>query len=205
MGGNWYFSWPGEDVSYWYWAGYHRGTYSDPKSWSEYSYPGAIHRGEAGLFESKFSGKAGSTWYYPAADKNNAHWFWRGVHAGTRKDPKLWSEISYPGAIHYGGNNGARFGYFESRFNGQPGASWYFSWPGEDDPHWYWRGYHAGTFSDPKYWGEITNVGALHYQPRNENDNEGYWEARFDGSASDNSWWYPSSGSDNAHWNWLFY
>ncbi|NWA23489.1 hypothetical protein HX866_01155 [Pseudomonas gingeri] len=189
--GNKYFPPAGQDNNYWLWRGVHAGTYSDPKYWSDWSYPGAVHKSNDGYFESRFTGSAATgNKYFPAVGQDNSYWFWLGVHAGTYFDPKHWSDWSYPGAVHKGND-----GYFESRFTGSAATgNKYFPPAGQDNSYWFWRGAHAGTFGDPKSWREITYIGAIHGA-----GNTIRVESKFNGVAGPTHY-YPTNNQDNTWW-----
>lgn len=98
----------------------HAGTFADPKQWYEWTDVGDIHRSQFGnqtlFFKAKYQGypsRAG--WHYPTTPVDNKQWTYRGLHAGTRQDPKTWSEPTWPGAIHWYREKNL---YFESTFSG---------------------------------------------------------------------------------------
>ncbi|MBB3228693.1 hypothetical protein FHW69_003335 [Luteibacter sp. Sphag1AF] len=165
------------------------GTYADPKTWSEESFPGAIHHGDRGFFMSTFSGQAGATWYFPAKGQSNSHWIWAGEHAGTFANPKDQTEITKVGLIHKGAA-----GFYVSRFDGVPDPAWTFPPKGSSDSHWTWMGEHMGTSSDPKTWSEPTMIGLFHHD-----DVKGFFRAKFNGVAGP-TWYYPKKGESNSHW-----
>ncbi|WHS61373.1 hypothetical protein [Pseudomonas sp. G2-4] len=130
---NLYFPPTGQNNDYWHWLGAHIGTFTDPKSWSEQTRPGAIHKGDSGFFESRFTGSAAAAnKYFPPAGQDNNNWFWRGAHAGTFQDPKSWREFSYIGAIHGAGNSKR----LESKFNGVAGPTDYYPTNNQDNAWW---------------------------------------------------------------------
>ena len=191
--GNKQFPPAGQNNEYWFWRGSHAGLYSDPKNWGDWSYPGAVHKGTDGYYESKFSGSASTgNHYFPPAGQDNNKWTWLGTHAGTYFDPKYWSEQTRPGAIHKGDS-----GFYESRFTGSA-ATGNKNYPpaGQDNGNWFWRGTHAGTFRDPKYWSDQTRPGAIH------KGDSGFYESRFTGSAATANKYYPPAGQDNGNWFW---
>ena len=171
----------------------HKGTYEDPRGWSESTTPDRIHLGAQGYFVARFSGSAASgNRYWPPAGQSNGSWSWAGSHAGTFDDPKGWSEVTVPGRIHLGDR-----GYFIARFSGSA-ASGARYWPpaGQSDSSWTWGGAHEGTFDDPKGWSEYSAVGRIHL------GSPGYFAARFDGVAG-GGWYWPKRGQSDAHWQWL--
>ncbi|MGY2182483.1 hypothetical protein [Pseudomonas agarici] len=123
----------GADNAWWFFRGVNSGLYSNPKSWSETTYVGAIHRGNTGFYEARFNGSACSTCYYPPAGADNAWWLFRGAHAGTFNDPKSWSEFSYVGAIHGLGHTKR----FVSKFNGAAQATHYYPTNTRENAWWH--------------------------------------------------------------------
>jgi hypothetical protein len=84
-------------------------------------------------------------------------------------------------------------------FSGSASAhDWYFPAPGKSDSHWIWAGDHAGTYSDPKQWGDTTHRGAVHI-----GDKGGYFLSRFIGSASGTNWYFPAPEHSNSRWTWV--
>jgi hypothetical protein len=137
---NWYYpTVPGESNTLWTWKGAYAGTYADPKNWDELTYPGAIHHYKGvGYFASTFTGNAAHhNWYYPTVPgESNTHWTWKGVHAGTYADPKVWNELTYKGAIHgRGREDEASPGRYEAKFNGVAGSNY----PNNDRDNEWWE------------------------------------------------------------------
>ncbi|MGY2234667.1 hypothetical protein ACW9ID_06610 [Pseudomonas gingeri] len=142
----------GADNSWWFFRGLHAGTFDDPKSWSEITYTGAIHRGNTGFYEARFNGSACSTCYYPPAGVDNGWWFFRGIHAGTFNDPKSWSEYSYIGAVHGLGNTKR----FISKFNGVAQPAHYY--PTNERENAWWRTAATGCWTGK---GPVVSIGGL--------------------------------------------
>ncbi|MDD0972500.1 hypothetical protein [Pseudomonas fontis] len=165
-----------------------RGTYENPRGWSETTTPGQIHKSDDRYFEANFSGSAATgNYYWPRGNTNNANWTFRGIHAGTYADPKLWSEETVVGRVHTDG-----YRYFVARFNGTAGGRY---WPKGDnsDSNWTFGGNRAGTYAQPKRWREPTFKGAIH------NPDAGpRFEAKFDGIAGAGDY-YPKQG-ENDKW-----
>ncbi len=179
----------GSDNKWWFFRGTNSGLYSNPKHWSETTYAGAIHKGGNGFYEARFNGPACSTCYYPPAGSDNKWWLFRGTNSGLYSNPKHWSEITYVGAIHKGGN-----GFYEARFNGSACSACYYPPAGSDNKWWLFRGAHAGTFNDPKSWREFSYVGAIHGRGKTKR-----FISKFNGVAQ-STHYYPTSERENAWW-----
>lgn len=75
---NWYYPPTEQDGgNLWTYMGRHAGTWQDPKTWHEPTWPGAIHRyAETNLmFRSKVTGDPSrNNWHYPVTPVSNAYW-----------------------------------------------------------------------------------------------------------------------------------
>lgn len=74
-----YWHYPTEETSndYWTYKGLHAGTWQDPKTWNEPTWPGAIHwyREYNLFFISRVSGTPSAhNWYYPTSAGSNSYW-----------------------------------------------------------------------------------------------------------------------------------
>ena len=114
-----------------------KGSFLNPKNWSEVSTPGDIHKsGGSAFYESRFKGDASKLGYhFPSGGKDNDYWFYRGARAGTYLEPRKWGDYRFPGSIHRSGSGP----YFESTFKG-PGGSINFPVDGKDSDYWIYRG-----------------------------------------------------------------
>ena len=166
------------------------GTFEAPLSWGQDAVIGSIHQSASGAFyESRFVGNASKLkYYYPAVGTDNARWFYRGSGGGTYAHPRNGNEYAFVGSIHR--SDAGRF--YEARFNGIA-SSFPFPTNGKDSSNWLYRGKHAGTFSDPKYWSDASYIGAIH---RSGSDGPLY-ESKVDGV---NRAGYPAVGTNNSSW-----
>ncbi|MCI3945096.1 PI-PLC X phosphodiestherase-like domain protein [Pseudomonas syringae] len=188
-------------------SGRHSGTSADPKPWSEPTWPGRVHvnQDQAGTYFYYTATKDGlpseNGWYYPTGEASNDHWTYRGTgrHSGMAYDAKDWDEFTWPGALHFSTVNNYRV-LFASKKEGVPSQhAWYYPLTASDDANWTFVGRgRAGTFIDPRNWGDPTSPGAQHI---NLIGNTPYfYTAKFTGSAAANNWYFPEKEADNAYW-----
>lgn len=181
----------GQDNDYWFYRGTSpAGTYSAPLAWGAIADIGSIHRsGSGALYESRFVGSASKlVYYFPAVGQDNERWFYRGTHPGTYAQPRSWDDYTFVGSIHRS-DSGL---FFESKFKGA-GASVSFPSKGNNNTNWIYRGEHAGTFADPKYWSDSSYVGAIHRTRTGP-----LYESKINGVNRGN---FPPVGTNNSKWN----
>ena len=179
----------GSDNSYWFYRGLSEGTYTQPRSWSEYAFEGSIHRSGTGpYYESRHKGP-GATINFPAEGLDSTNWIYRGKHAGTYSDPKFWSDSSYVGAIHRTRNGPL----YESKVNGVNRAN--FPPIGTNNTYWNFKGLHAGTYNDPQSMGEPARVNAIF--GRNV---KARYVSKFNGPSSPDLTPYPSQAERENQW-----
>lgn len=181
----------GTDNANWFYRGMKpAGTFEAPLSWGQDAVIGSIHKSGAGPFyESRFVGNASKLkYYFPAVGTDNARWFYRGSGAGTYAQPRNGNEYAFVGSIHRS-DSGL---FYEARFNGIA-SSFPFPANGKDNSNWLYRGKHAGTVVDPKYWSDASYIGAIH---RSGSDGPLY-ESKVDGV---NRAYYPAVGTNNSSW-----
>lgn len=190
-GGSINFPVDGKDSDYWIYRGVSAaGSFLAPLNWSQNAIVGSIHRSGSGpYYESRFTGNASQLGYhFPKIGSDNEHWLYRGMNAGTYTQPRTWSEYAFVGSIHRSGTGP----YYESRYKG-PGATVNFPAEGQDNSSWIYRGKHAGTYSDPKFWSDSSYVGAIHRTRKGP-----LYESKVNGVNRAN---FPPVGTNNSHWN----
>lgn len=199
----------GEDSEYFVYLGSsrHAGTYEAPKDWDEFTWPGRIHRydyADKVLFFSPLSAGTPSErfWHYPTEAVSNAHWYLvaASAHAGTFKDPKDWTDVTWRGAIHANSANGTLL-YYAAKKNGIPSQNdWAYPDGPDDNEHWTFlaAGKHSGSYLDPKEWDEPTWPGAIH--ARQTGVSRDYFSSRNGGIPSREGWDYPVSSVSNEDW-----
>lgn len=146
----WYYPTSEIDNSYWEYLYSHAGTFDDPKEWSELTQVDEFHRYEYGdrtlFFKARKEGTpAKQGWNYPTTPIDNEYWTYAGLHAGTRQDPKIWEEPTWPGAIHWNPKNNR---YYISNVTGYPPAyNWYY--PTTPIGNSFWQNLDTGKYSAP--------------------------------------------------------
>lgn len=186
----------------------HLGTYSDPKEWTEYTWPGRIHNYDIGrtvlYFTSKVTGTPSDhNWYYPTDESSNDQWAYVGTteHAGTFAEPHEWNEVTWRGAIHQV-KLATSIRYFEARFAGSGQANgWEYPDGESSDQHWRYvaTGIHAGTLEDPKDVGpEPVWPGLIVVSSRNPVGAR-YYTAKNDGIPG-TQWPLPMGEMSNENW-----
>ncbi|WP_236437942.1 hypothetical protein [Pseudomonas syringae] len=187
----------------------HRGTYADPKTWEDMTWPGAIHDQYADAGHLYFMARdhgvpSKEGWTYPTDAVDNEHWFFarREKSKGTFDDPKDSDDVTHVGAIHkIFRSYTATWDFYASRMHGLPeetGArlpqghfdNEFFTYIGESR--------HDGTYTDPKTWDELTWEGLIH---RYEYAGTVlYFAAKVSGIPSQQGWLYPTTGTSNNYW-----
>jgi len=201
---------PGTDSNGFYeYLGEHAGTFTDPKPFTEPTWPGAIHQttidGHLAFLKSKITGMPGSATPYPETLASNGSWEFEfsTLHAGTITDPQQsMNEETWPGAVHQYAEIAVQGLYTALKF-GNPAAD---DWPapvGGIPGYWKRIGTmrHLGTFADPKDFSEVTSQGLIH---TTEIEGETvYLRSLVQGVPADNKWEYPTTNTGNEYWEYL--
>lgn len=188
-------------------ASEHSGTFEDPKTTTEMTWPGAISAVFAGDERLYFSSLVeGSNSYLIPADKSsNAGWAYVGTnaHAGTYQDPKGWDDPTWPGQIHVSTSNGKQLYFALRQGDGIPSENdWPFPAIDNSNERWEYAGEskHEGNVADPKGQNEITWVGAVHVL--HDAEQSRYYVSQVEGDASTHDWPLPLEPGNNQYWTW---
>jgi hypothetical protein len=146
------------------------GMLTDPHIGSVLTWPGNVHKTaeeEWGTYYylALFTGIADSHHPFPAFGGNsNQSWKYvgRSQFPGTVLQPKIASDITWPGAIHRFERDGETH-YVRSKFNGVPPESgWEYPAQGNDEWEYPDMGILAGTWNEPKNLTDATWPEAIH-------------------------------------------
>ncbi|PBQ00248.1 hypothetical protein [Pseudomonas congelans] len=165
----------GQDSEAWKYIGTreHQGTFTNPNTEHNFTWPGAIHmveeRGRLRFLSSTFWGVPPSQqgWEYPKGNTSNEDWTHIGIglHRGTYGDPKPWDDMTWPGAIHDHFSKAGHL-YFIARKQGVPSRmGWGYPSEAVNNEHWLFARTekYQGTFDEPKEADDdVTRVGAIH-------------------------------------------
>lgn len=197
-----------ESNEFYEYVGEHAGTFTDPKSFNEPTWPGAVHQttieGKLTFLKSKFDGVPSAETPYPETLTSNAFWGFEFTtdQAGTYVDPKNLQGKTWPGAVHKNRFLGQDTLYLAKQF-GNPAED---QWPvpsASAVAYWDLVGmvFHNGTFADPKVFNEVTAVGLIH-----TGTVEGetlYFRSLVNGQPEENGWAYPDAEASNEYWEYL--
>ncbi|MDG6399464.1 PI-PLC X phosphodiestherase-like domain protein [Pseudomonas quasicaspiana] len=197
-----------ESNEFYEYVGEHAGTFTDPKSFNEPTWPGAVHQttieGKLTFLKSKFEGMPSAETPYPETLSSNAFWGFEFTtdQAGTYVDPKSLRGDTWPGAIHEYTYLDTNRLYVAQKF-GNPEAE---GWPSPAEPSdVYWKlvgnQRHKGTFADPKEFDEVTDIGLIH-KTTLEGDVV-YLRSWVHGQPAENGWDYPETAASNEYWEYL--
>ena len=194
-----------ESNDFYEYAGEHAGTFSDPKPFTDPTWPDAVHvaniNGQRAFLKSKMTGKPSSQTPYPEELASTDFWefMFTSDQAGTYADPKTLSGQTWVGAIHEYSSSG-RSQLYIAQQSGNPIAD---NWPlptAGDTQYWKVMGLvrHKGTFADPKDFDEMTSQGLIH--ATTIEGQHVYYRALARGVPQANDWSYPAPGTDNEYW-----
>ncbi|RMU61009.1 hypothetical protein ALP25_04858 [Pseudomonas syringae pv. syringae] len=194
-----------ESNDFYEYAGEHAGTFSDPKPFTDPTWPDAVHvatiNGQRAFLKSKMTGKPSSQTPYPEGLTSTDLWefMFTSDQAGTYADPKSLSGQTWIGAVHEYSSSGTSQLYIAQQ-SGNPIAD---NWPlptAGDTEYWKVMGLvrHKGTFADPKGLDEMTSQGLIHATTIEGQDV--YYRSLARGVPKANNWSYPAPGTDNEHW-----
>ncbi|MQQ37553.1 PI-PLC X phosphodiestherase-like domain protein [Pseudomonas sp. SZ57] len=194
-----------ESNDFYEYAGEHAGTFSDPKPFTDPTWPDAVHvaniNGQRAFLKSKMTGKPSSQTPYPEEPASTDFWefMFTSDQAGTYADPKTLSGQTWVGAIHEYSSSG-RSQLYIAQQSGSPIAD---NWPlptAGDTQYWKVMGLvrHKGTFADPKGFDEMTSQGLIH--ATTIEGQHVYYRALARGVPQANDWSYPAPGTDNEYW-----
>jgi hypothetical protein len=199
---------PAPDSNEFYdYLGEHAGTFIDPKSFTEPTWPGAVHlttiESQYVFLTSKISGVPDAATPYPPSLSSNEFWDVELVtpQAGTFTDPKTLSGPTWPGAIHAYTEAGETW-LATALQSGDPLAD---NWPSPQTgtTHWTKIGIvrHKGTFADPKKLDEATTKGLIHTDVID--GKSAYYRSLVEGVPSQSNLAYPAPGSHSEFWEYL--
>jgi hypothetical protein len=204
-----------ESNEYWQYIGrdVHDGTLLDPKSTTEFTWPGAIHaapeNGYVRFFRSNFLGThpPENGWTFPSAGSTNAEWTLVNTsrHTGTYADPKPWNDWTWPGAIHNHRYNGAHW-YFKAKKEGIPSANnWVYPTSPSSNEHWEYLSTErfAGNYDSPKDLSDPTFPGAIHAHSNAVDGKRYYFKSLMAGVPADMRVQYPEQGAENEYFTYL--
>lgn len=124
----------------WFFYGYmaHAGDFSDPKLAGELVLVDEVVAHNASYYRALVAGKLAPQ-NLPAVDHSNDYYRFlgRNVHEGTPEDPKGWSEVTWPGAVHRHGHLGVQYLYV-SKVTGVPSSN-NWEYPGPEGENDYWK------------------------------------------------------------------
>jgi hypothetical protein len=189
----------------------HAGTLDAPKNILPFdavpTWRGAIHLDPKTSFlvQARKSGRIGTGLEVELPidlPTNSLSWTYLGTHKnkGTLAEPKEWNEYTWPGRIHRFDHDGKAL-YFSALSTGTPSEN-NWAYPTDESSNLYWayigNSTHAGTFSDPQEWNEVTWPGAIH---RVERDGlQIYYSSTFSGNPEQMNFPYPTGETDDTRW-----
>ncbi|AUX72691.1 phosphatidylinositol-specific phospholipase C [Erwinia pyrifoliae] len=175
---------------------HNKGTYLNPKKWADKGVEGDIYYNPANslYYVFKREGSPGDNkWYYPSGKEDNKYFLFGGMNAGTREQPKTWSEYGTSGCIYHK----PEFGYMKLIMNGNPSRNkWYFPVNGESNSYWDFIGWKVGTFMDAKSYNDDGEEGDIYYSPKWSY----FYELRHRGNPSKDQLSFPPHREDTEHW-----